>query len=202
VKLKLISELKKMLNRTEYKIDEINDKIIINYGSAYLSPEDYIEIKIYHNIYEVCEIHKDIRKIGVKTDKKNDAIVFAIILCKRLYESNAADKIIAKKIRQFVDEGNVSAAKELLKENLFEDKYSLEYEIDGKICLIQQENKAYVKFHGKNLVENAKISRGFVALYNYSRNLMEISAIYNMLKLNYDFSYEQKEVEDIYIFGI
>ena len=125
----MISELKKMLNRTEYKIDEINDKIIINYGSAYLSTEDYIEIKIYHNIYEVCEIHKDIRKIGVKTDKKNDAIVFAIILCKRLYESNAADKIIARKIRQFVDEGNVSAAKELLKENLFEDKYSLEYEV-------------------------------------------------------------------------
>ena len=44
-------------------------------------------------------------------------------------ESNAADKIIARKIRQFVDEGNVSAAKELLKENLFEDKYSLEYEV-------------------------------------------------------------------------
>lgn len=201
MKLRLISELKRILNKTEYKMKEVNDKVVVYYGDKHLYPEDYIEIELYENYYIVCEIHRDIKKIGVKTDKKTDAIVFAIVLCKRLYESDTGDKKVVRNVRQLVDEGNMNAAKELLKDNLVQDKYSIVLEED-KICLIQQGDKVNVRFHGKNLVENAKLSRGYVALYNYARNLMEISLIYDMVKINFDFSYGRNELEDIYIFGI
>ncbi|GKX28614.1 hypothetical protein SH1V18_10940 [Vallitalea longa] len=198
----MINELREILNKPEYDIRKVNDRIMICYGNSNFYPEDYIEIKIYENDYEVCEIHKDITRTGVRTNKKDDVIVLTIVLCKRLYESDGGDIKIARTIRKLVNEEKIKEGIVLLKENLTEDNYSLTSEEKDKVCLIINENKCNVKFHGKNLVENAKLSRGFVALYNYSRSLMEITAIYNLLSLNFNFSYEKKELEDIYIFGI
>lgn len=196
-----MNRLKEILGDPKYNIKQFDDRIIIDYGENYY-PEDCIEIKINESDYEVREVHRDRVTIGVKTNKEDDAIVFGIVLCKRLFESNNRDVKIISSLLELVKNNNIDDAVQLLKDNLIENKYSLTYEYRDKICLIKHDNKCDIMFHGKKIVENSELSRGFAVLYNYTRNLMEIDKIYSVLKNNFNFTYEQQELEDIYIFGI
>ncbi len=196
----MINILHKVLQNKKYIIKDLKERIILYVNSEHNYPEDYIEIKKEENTYMIIEVHRDIHQIKYNTDDYKDAIVVAVILCKRLFD-DIADRSMAETIRGYLKSGNEEKAKKYIINMFGEQIFSIGSEDDKKISMMKFGDKANVKFAGTYLVEDASLSRAYVALYNYCNKLAYISDYYNDIKEQIEFKLSKYSIQKLYILG-
>jgi len=202
VKLKLIKVLRTLLENNKYNIAKIENRIMIYWEDNSSYPEDYIEISQNNNsLYNVLEVHRNDKKNIVENVDEKVAISIAVIICNRLFQPTSNDISITRKLRQLVESGDIVLADNLLKQHLEDSVYLLELEDINRVSLIVNKDKADVKFHGRTIVKNAKLSRGYVVLYNYAKHLMEFNSIYVQIKKVVGYTAKKVYMENIYLFG-
>lgn len=196
----MINILHKLLQNDKYIIKNLSEKIILYVNSEHNYPEDYIEIKKADNKYIIAEVHRDIYQIKYNTDDYTNAIVVAVILCKRLFD-DIADRIMAETIRDYLKSGNEEKAKNYIIDRFGGQIFSIDSEDDKKISMIKSGDKADIKFAGTYLVEDASLSRAYVALYNYCNKLVYISDFYNDIKEEIGCKLGKDSIQKLYILG-
>lgn len=197
----MINLIKKFLINEEYHFVEDERSVQVFYGKDSVYPEDYILLRKQEVNIEVLEVHRNEKKEIVISNDENFAIMTTVIICKRIFEAPNNEVSITREIRNEVTKGNTGSANQMLYKNLNANLFSINKEEFYKVSLVRKENESDIKFQGKYIIENANLSRGYVALYNYTKQLMEFEKIYNKLKAEFNPQNEYKKLAGLYIFG-
>lgn len=198
----MINIIEILLQKEKYKLIQTDKTIIIFKGNSDTYPEDYIEIEKATDIdkFVVSEVHRDKKQIKVETEKEEEAIIYAVVVYKRLYD-DIVDRIKARKIRNLLDAGEEKKALDSIFNSFDVSLFSINHEDDLKISLIHSQNKVDVKFGGEYLAEGATLSRGYVVLYNYCEKLKHISSFYKEMCKKIDCSIHLENILKMYILG-
>lgn len=138
--------------------------------------EDYIVLCEKGKTYYIYEVHRAERIMKMQDQDKERAVIWAVILYKRMND-NMADRIVTRKIRSMITDGDEASAKELFRE-FNEDIFSIGEETEDRLCLIAENGQASVVYNGTAIVTAVSLSRAYVVLYNYCRKLQEILSFY------------------------
>lgn len=138
--------------------------------------EDYIVLCEKGKTYYIYEVHRAERIMKMQDQDKKRAVIWAVILYKRMND-NTADRIITRKIRSMITDGDEASVKELFRE-FNEDIFSIGEETEDRLCLIGENGQASVVYNGTAIVTAVSLSRAYVVLYNYCRKLQEILSFY------------------------
>ncbi len=134
--------------------------------------EDYIMLCEKGKTYYIYEVHRAERFLKKQDQDKERAVIWAVILYKRMND-NTADRIMTRKIRNMIADGEEASVKELFRE-FNEDLFSIGEEIKDRLCLIEENGPASVVYNGTAIVTEASLSRVYAVLYNYCRKQQEI----------------------------
>ena len=138
------------LDKNGFVLEE-SGRIVLTGSNADI--ENYIEIEENNNVFNVLEVHRADKVLRKQTDKKNKAIILAVVLFKKIFD-NVSDR-----------------------------------------------NVAHVVFNGRYIVKDATISRTYVVLYNYCRNLQEIRKFFrDNKKIFLENNIGYQEVIELYMF--
>lgn len=138
--------------------------------------EDYIVLCEKGKTYYIYEVHRAERIMKKQDQDKERAVIWAVILYKRMND-NTADRIMTRKIRSMITDGDEASVKELFRE-FNEDIFSIGEETKDRLCLIGENGQASVVYNGTAIVTAVSLSRAYVVLYNYCRKLQEILSFY------------------------
>lgn len=138
--------------------------------------EDYIVLCEKGKTYYIYEVHRAERIMKKQDQDKERAVIWAVILYKRMND-NTADRIMTRKIRSMITDGDEASVKELFRE-FNEDIFSIGKETEDKLCLIEENGQASVVYNGTAIVTAVSLSRAYIVLYNYCRKLQEILSFY------------------------
>ena len=138
--------------------------------------EDYIVLCEKGKTYYIYEVHRAERIMKKQDQDKERAVIWAVILYKRMND-NTADRIMTRKIRSMITDGDEASVKELFRE-FNEDIFSIGKETEDKLCLIEEHGQASVVYNGTAIVTAVSLSRAYIVLYNYCRKLQEILSFY------------------------
>lgn len=197
----MISMIYKILQDSKYSVREYDEKIVLFQEDLNYYLEDYVEVQRTGDKYIVFEVHRDSKQIKAETADKNDAVIYAVIICKRLFD-DLSDRMVARNIRSYVDCGEEDKAAACIRNEIDESIYSIGREDRSKISLIKTTgNTANVMFANQCIVEAAALSRAYVVLYNYCKKLMHISEFYNEKLKEIDCSLSAQNIMTVYIFG-
>lgn len=189
--------IQEILQDDKLKIIETNNITLLFQG---FYPEDCVEIEINNNYYMIHEVHRKTKYLKLKTKEKSDAIVYAIILYKRLYD-NLLNGEISKNIKVFMDNRNEEKALECIKNKFSPLIYSLEREERGKISFIKVNNKVDVKFNKRYIAKGAKLDRAYIVFYNFCAKLEHISLFCDILQNKLGNVINRDRIFDMYLFG-
>lgn len=139
--------------------------------------EDYIVLCEKGKTYYIYEVHRAERIMKKQDQDKERAVIWAVILYKRMND-NTADRIMTRKIRSMITDGDEASVKELFRE-FNEDIFSIGKETEDKLCLIEENGQASVVYNGTAIVTAVSLSRAYIVLYNYCRKLQEILSFYH-----------------------
>lgn len=189
------------MQEEEYNLKELDGKIELFKGNTNIYPEEYIEVeKEPTGEFTISEIHRNVKQIKVKTEKDEEAGVYAVIIFKKLFDT-ISDKNKIRFIRNYVDIGEEEKALACCIDHFDNLIYSIDYEDSLKISLMRSKNVASVKFAGEYLVHNAKLSRGYAVFYNYCEKLQYIYLFYNKIQQKLSFSVSCEKILSLYILG-
>lgn len=138
--------------------------------------EDYIVLCEKGKTYYIYEVHRAERIMKKQDQDKERAVIWAVILYKRMND-NTADRIMTRKIRSMITDGDEASVKELFRE-FNEDIFSIGKETEDKLCLIEENGQASVVYNGTAIVTAVSLSRAYIVLYNYCRKMQEILSFY------------------------
>lgn len=138
--------------------------------------EDYIVLCEKGKTYYIYEVHRAERILKKQDQDKERAVIWAVILYKKMND-NTSDRIMTRKIRSVVTDGDEAAAKELFRE-FNENTFSIGEETEDRLCLLGDNGQASVVYNGTTIVTAVSLSRAYVVLYNYCRKLQEILSFY------------------------
>ena len=138
--------------------------------------EDYIVLCEKGKTYYIYEVHRAERIMKKQDQDKERAVIWAVILYKRMND-NTADRIMTRKIRSMITDGDEASVKELFRE-FNEDIFSIGKETEDNLCLIAENGQASVVYNGTAIITAVSLSRAYVVLYNHCRKLQEILSFY------------------------
>lgn len=197
----MIDIIRRLLQEEEYNLKELDGKIVLFKGNINIYPEEYIEVeKEPTGEFAISEIHRNVKQIKVKAKKDKEAGVYAVIIYKKLFD-NISDRTKIRFIRNCVDIGEEEKALAYCIDRFDNLVYSIDHEDNLKISLIRSKDVADVKFAGEYLAHNAKLSRGYVAFYNYCEKLQYIYSFYNKIQQKLSFSLSCEKILSLYILG-
>lgn len=198
----MINIIEILLPKEKYKLIKSDKTIILFKGNSDTYPEDYIEIERATDTdkFVVSEVHRDKKQIKVQTEKEEEAIIYAVVIYKRLYD-DIVDRTKARRIRTLLDAGEEKKALDGIVNSFDVSLFSINHEDGLKISLIHSENKVDVKFGGEYLAESATLSRGYVVLYNYCEKLKHISLFYKEICNKLDCAINRENILKMYILG-
>lgn len=199
----MINTIQMLLQGEEYNIKELNGKIVLFGGNSIIYPEEYIEIEKQNSNdkFIIAEVHRDIKQIKKKTETKEEAAIYAVIIYKRLYD-NIINRMKARDIRGYLNRGEEEKALSCIVDCFDNSIYSIDCEDRLKISLIYVRDKVNVKFGGEYLAENVTLSRGYVVLYNYCEKLQYISSYYSEIQEKINFNMNRENVFRLYVLGL
>ena len=174
-----MTEYDKILKDEGYAIFKKNNECII-YKNIDNYPEDFIKIQKDNSTNYIYEIHRNSSKLIITENIDNIAYVYAIILCKRLYDN--LDRKYARKIREYIEQGDENEVINIIKNNFDISTYSIGTEEYVKASFIKNESCIDIKFAGEYIVKNVSLSRGYVAFYNYCEKIKNIKIFIGEIK--------------------
>ncbi len=193
----MIEIIQEILQDDKLRIMEANNIILLFQGCY---PEDCVELEINNNCYIIYEVHRKTKCLKLKTKERSDAIVYAIIVYKRLYD-NLLNREISKNIKIFIDNRNEEKALECIKNKFSPLIYSLEREEHGKISFIKVNNKVDVKFNKRYIAKGVKLNRAYIVFYNFCAKLEHISLFCDILQNKLGNVINRDRIFDMYLFG-
>lgn len=197
----MINTIQVLLQGEKWNLQRCGNRILLFEENPINYPEDYIQIENEAGKFIVSEVHRDIKQIKAKTEKEEEAGIYATVVYKRLFD-NLIDRTKVNNIRISLEAGGEE--KKVLDSitNDFDDSvFSIDSEDNLKISLIHSGNKVSIKFGGEYLVEDVSLSRGYVALYNYCTKLRHISLFYNEMRKKLDCTINRQIIVKMYILG-
>lgn len=198
----MINIIRILLQDEEYNVKEFDGKIVLFKETSTIYPEEYIEVEKINSTgkFIVSEVHRDVKQIKVKTDKKEEAGIYAIIIYKKLYD-DITDRKKARFIRNHINTGDEENVLAYCIDSFDDSVYSIDYEDNLKISLIRSKDSVDVKFYGEYIVQNAALDRGYVVFYNYCEKLQHISSFYSKIQQKLNYSIGCETILKLYIFG-
>lgn len=195
--IKLIQEL---LSKYRCKVSNFEKKIIISDVNIENFPEDFIEISKGDELFYINEVHRSEKKLKYETKKEENVIVITVVLATRLYYE-LTNPEIAESIRKYIKSDEEVYVQKLLEKNVSNDSYSIGREDFNKISFIKSSEKVNIMFHGRYIAKDASLSRAYVVLYNFSKELSFVRELYVELKKKVGFDLDISRIEELYIFG-
>lgn len=189
----------KILKDSHLKLIRVENEtvLLLNENSVY--PENCVEIKKDKTYYAVSEIHRNSTKLVKEIKNKDEAKVWAIVIAKKMFDSLNKEEVVDL-IEELVEEGNEEHIPKLLNEIGFTN-YCIGREDSNKISLIHLEENMDIKYNGKFIVEQVKIKRAYIVLYNYCNKLKNISdfchEINTVIKID---NINYQELIEVYMF--
>lgn len=183
-----------------YSIRQIESGIeVYHLENKVISQEKYILLQKEIDAYTVILVTRGERRIIYKGVNEDFAIAYIIILCKKYFEHPETDTLSIRELRNLVDDNKIDEVYKILNEKLNKKYYLIDSQKDRKICLFIKGDKAYVQYNMLEIIADAKLSRGYVVLYNYSRLLEFFDVLYYQLgeKLNIENGYN--ELSQLYL---
>lgn len=160
-------------------------------------PENFIKVQKDNNINYIYEIHRNSSKLITTESADDKAYIYAIILCKRLYDN--LDRRYVRKIRECMEIGDENAVVNIIKSNFDISTYSIGTEEFLKVSFIKNENDVDIKFAGEYILKNVSLSRGYVAFYNYCEKIKIIKIFIEKIKKKYDI--DEWKLIKLYLIG-
>lgn len=159
--------------------------------------EDFIKVQKENSINYIYEIHRNSSKLIKKEQSDDKAYVYAIILCKRLYDN--LDRKYVRKIKEHIEQGDENEVIKIIKDKFDVSIYSIGFEENSKVSLIKKENNVDIKFAGKYILSNVSMIRGYIAFYNYCEKIKSIKNFVD--ELNGKFNCDKLELLRLYLTG-
>lgn len=160
-------------------------------------PENFIKVQKDNNINYIYEIHRNSSRLITTENTDDKAYVYAIILCKRLYDD--LDRKYARKIRGCIEQGDENEVINIIKNNFDISTYSIGSEEFVKVSFIKNENDIDIKFAGEYILKNVSLSRGYVAFYNYCEKIKNIKIFIDEMKKKCDI--DELKLIKLYLIG-
>ena len=160
-------------------------------------PENFIKVQKDNNINYIYEIHRNSSRLITTENTDDKAYVYAIILCKRLYDD--LDRKYARKIRRCIEQGDENEVINIIKNNFDISTYSIGSEEFVKVSFIKNENDIDIKFAGEYILKNVSLSRGYVAFYNYCEKIKNIKIFIDEMKKKCDI--DELKLIKLYLIG-
>ena len=148
----------------------------------------------------ISEVHRADSKVIIETSVKENAIIYASVLCMRLFEPLYRD-VRVDQLKTYVKNNEIYQANAFLESIFSNNTYAVGGEDVLKISLISNENKADVKYRNEYLAQNASIVRAYGVLYNYSKKLEYIRGWYEKINKANLKNIKVDEIESLYILG-
>ena len=199
----MIDLIVSLLNDNQLCIRENDQKIELFRGLNICYPEDYVELEREQltDKFIVAEVHRDKREIKASTRIEEEAIIYAVVLYKRLFE-NIVDRSKAKIIMDYVDRGEDKEALACAIDSFDDSLYTIGYEEESKISLMQKMDTIDVKFDGHYIVQRVTPKRGYIVFFNYCTKLKYISEFCDDIKKRLRCEANRDNIIKLYIFGI
>ena len=195
----MIKKIKELLQGVEYKMweDETNIQLFREEYPGYY-PEDYIGVDITDR-YIVYEGHRDNKYVVLETKDPEEAALYTVILFHRLWVYEG-DYTTAGSVGEYVDNGQVEKALDLIKRDIDDSYISMHYEEPSKISFLQRGAEVDIKYDGRYIVERRSLSHGYAILYNYARELQYITTYFDEIKDEISISVNREDICRLYIF--
>lgn len=193
-----MTEIQDFLKSVGLKIEE-NGKVRAAEISKELSMlEDYILLFQKGKTYYIYEVHRSDRILEKQEQEKSRAVIWAVILYKRMND-NIADRTTAREIRRLMGEDEERAVQKMFCK--FDDKnFSIGKEQENCLCLMKNEGGTDVLYNGITIIAGASLARAYVTLYNYCQILQEIKSFYNVHReLMEKNEITEQEVAEVYM---
>lgn len=127
------------------------------------------------------------QEIGV-FQEETLAIAVLIILCYKNFERNQENSAIKRELRKVAEKNDIQRAIEIIKGECKDGFYSIFTLKENAICLIDNNGVygVYYKNHYeiKEIINNVKLSKAFVATFNYANLLKCYDDIYKRIALS------------------
>lgn len=169
----------------------IDKDVIVLYRINDNYPEDSIELIKNDSDYSIIESHRDKNYELYKTDNQCEAIIISALMYKKMCDE-LGDILTRNKIKEIAKSHNIEEMHSFLYTVLEKELFTIgELEYD-KVSLKENGDKGTVYFHNMplSLVENAKIERCYLVLYNFAMKYKEYKKFYDCL------SEEEKQTVD------
>lgn len=170
-----MSSLKHILNDENLRIENN----IITEMNKEADLENYISIVNENGVYVINENHRSSRKVKCKTNDYEKAVIFGVVSYKKLNDK-VIDREKVRSLRKAVNENDMKFVNQCFDEftSIFSE---FSFQIN-KICIMKENEKANVIFNDKKIIENASLSKAFVAAYNYCKIYQQITGFCNKYK--------------------
>ncbi|HEL0752901.1 TPA: hypothetical protein TU139_000891, partial [Streptococcus equi subsp. zooepidemicus] len=133
----MIDKIKNILFDVRLSANKIENEIIF-YNDF---PEDSISLSFADNKFVIEEIHRDNRIRLMETTSEDNAILYCVAILDQIFNTSKNIKI-TREIKEYIQEGNIIAAEQLLSEKLDPTLFSLGSVEKDKLTLVK-ENNAY-----------------------------------------------------------
>lgn len=176
-----------LLDKEHYTILD-NGSIVETYPiiNGHVNPETYLGMKYDIEQYQVFIKSKNDLKIIKNCQKKDEAIALLILLNKKYFERPQIDVAISRRLRELINDKKFVDA-ECILEQYLHGYYSINQLKDNEICLLKDNNGLVnIIFNGDIIISSARLSRGYVALFNYSYLLMFFDKLFKEIDKTLD----------------
>lgn len=193
----MIKKIKELLQGVEYKMREEETNIQL-YRGYYYCLGDYIGVDITDRyiVYEGC---RDNKYVVLETKNSEEAALYAVILFHRLWVYEG-DYTTAGSVGEYVNNGQVEKALDLIKKDIDDSYISMHYEEPSKISFLQHGEEVDIKYDGRYIVEERSLSHGYAILYNYARELQYITTHFDEIKEKINIPVNREDIYRLYIF--
>ncbi|HEL1224855.1 TPA: hypothetical protein TVN82_001546, partial [Streptococcus equi subsp. zooepidemicus] len=129
----MIDKIKNILFDVRLSANKIENEIIF-YNDF---PEDSISLSFADNKFVIEEIHRDNRIRLMETTSEDNAILYCVAILDQIFNTSKNIKI-TREIKEYIQEGNIIAAEQLLSEKLDPTLFSLGSVEKDKLTLVKE----------------------------------------------------------------
>lgn len=161
--------------------------------------EKYFTIEKTNSHYSIHMVSRGKKRLLMESEDERYIIACLVVLCFKNFEHPNNDPKTIRQIRTLAESGDEAGAEEIIAQSIGRQFYSINQELHNKVNLLYEGSATTVKYEEIVLIEKAKISRGYVALYNYANLLMHFQVIFEYINQVIDVENDYNELAKQYV---
>ncbi|HEK9188598.1 TPA: hypothetical protein SUH72_002036, partial [Streptococcus equi subsp. equi] len=153
----MIDKIKNILFDVRLSANKIENEIIFYNGF----PEDSVSLSFAGNKCIIEEIHRDNRIRLMETTSEYHAILYCVAILDQIFNTSKNIKI-TREIKEYIQEGNIIAAEQLLSEKLDPTLFSLGSVEKDKLTLVKENNAYSLIFNDVQILTDLSSLRAYI----------------------------------------